>query len=135
MRILLAFVLSLWTAALLPAAKQLQVYFIDVEGGQSTLVVSPSGQSVLFDTGWPGNNARDAKRIVAVAKKAGVKRIDYLVVTHYHLDHVGGLPELAELIPIVNFVDHGENLEDSAGARALYKKYPGRSSEGATTSW
>jgi len=121
MRILLTLLLSVSAAAVLPAAKTLDVYFIDVEGGQSTLIISPSGESLLVDTGWPGG--RDAGRIAAVAKKAGLKRIDYVLVTHYHLDHVGGLPELAELIPIVNFVDHGENLEDSKGARELYEKY------------
>src|SRR6266404_5158945 len=60
------------------------VYFIDVEGGQATLMVSPSGQSLLVDTGWPGFSGRDAGRIAATAKAAGLKRIDYLVITHYH---------------------------------------------------
>src|SRR5580704_8713711 len=73
--------------------KALQVYFIDVEGGQSTLFVSPSGQSLLVDTGWAGG--RDAGRIASVAKLAGVSQIDYLVLTHYHGDHAGGVVELA----------------------------------------
>src|SRR5947199_9825551 len=80
------------------------VYFIDVEGGQATLMVSPSGQSLLVDTGWLGFSGRDANRIAATAKAAGVKRIDYLVNTHYHLDHVGGVPKLAHSIPNVQFV-------------------------------
>ncbi len=83
--------------------KPLEVYFIDVEGGQSTLFVSPSGQSLLVDTGWAGG--RDAGRIANVAKLAGVGQIDYLVLTHYHADHAGGVVELAGLIPIKNFVD------------------------------
>src|SRR5882724_1171121 len=90
-------------AALLPAAKTLDVYFIDVEGGQATLMVSPSGQSMLVDTGWPGFNNRDADRIAAAAKLAGVGQIDYLVITHFHTDHVGGVPQLAGKLPIKHF--------------------------------
>src|SRR5215469_5033027 len=82
--------------------KALQVYFIDVEGGQSTLFVSPSGQSLLVDTGWPGQ--RDAGRIANAAKSAGVSQIDYLVLTHYHADHAGGVVDLAGMLPIKNFV-------------------------------
>src|SRR5437868_5159057 len=79
-----------------PGKKDLQIYFVDVEGGQATLFVTPSGQSLLIDTGWPGNNGRDADRIVAAAKKAGLSKIDYVLITHFHTDHVGGLPQLAE---------------------------------------
>src|SRR6266568_277624 len=86
-------------ASPLRAAKTLDIYFIDVEGGQSTLIVSPSGQSLLVDAGWPDSNGRDADRIVAAAQLAGVKRIDYLLITHYHTDHVGGVPQLAKRIP------------------------------------
>src|SRR5437764_2113299 len=86
----------------------LQIYSIDVEGGQATLLVSPSGQSMLVDTGWPGFEGRDADRIVATAKSAGVQKIDYLVITHYHRDHVGGVTQLANRIKIDNFVDHGD---------------------------
>src|SRR5438045_7984611 len=74
------------------SGKELQIYSIDVEGGQATLIVSPSGQSLLVDTGWPGFNGRDADRIVAVAKAAGISQIDYVLITHYHGDHVGGVP-------------------------------------------
>jgi competence protein ComEC len=93
--------------------KPLQIYFVDVEGGQATLFVTPANKSLLVDTGWPGFNGRDADRIVAAAKKAGVKKIDYVLITHFHVDHVGGVPQLAERIPIGTFIDHGENRETS----------------------
>ena len=101
--------------------KTLDVYFIDVEGGQSTLFVSPSGQSMLVDTGWPGE--RDAARIVEVAKQAGVSQIDYLVITHYHGDHAGGVVDLASKIPIRTFVDHGPNVEEAPGTSKNYAAY------------
>ncbi|MEX2262495.1 MAG: MBL fold metallo-hydrolase [Bryobacteraceae bacterium] len=100
-------------------AKPMQVYFIDVEGGQATLIVSPSGQSMLVDTGWAGFEGRDADRIAAAAKDAGVKQIDYLVITHYHGDHVGGVTQLAAKLPIRTFVDHGPNTETGANAEKL----------------
>lgn len=105
------------------AANELQVYFIDVEGGQATLFVSPSGQSMLVDTGWPGFDGRDADRIVAAAKLAGVKQIDFLLITHYHADHVGGVPQLAARIPIRNFVDHGASVETGKNAEELFSAY------------
>jgi beta-lactamase superfamily II metal-dependent hydrolase len=103
--------------------KPLQIYSIDVEGGQATLIVGPSGQSMLVDTGWPGFDGRDAGRIVAVAKLAHIKRIDYLVTTHYHRDHVGGVPQLVARIKIGTFVDHGPNQEDSDVTREDYAAY------------
>jgi competence protein ComEC len=104
------------TRAASPAAdKTLRVYFVDVEGGQATLFVTPEGQSLLIDTGWDGNNGRDADRIVAAAKSAGLSRIDYVLITHFHEDHVGGAPQLAARIPIGTFIDHGENRESGDG--------------------
>jgi competence protein ComEC len=103
--------------------KPLQIYFIDVEGGESTLIVSPSGQSILVDTGWADFKGRDANRIVAAAKAAKVKRIDYLVITHYHGDHVGGVTQLAKRMKIGTFVDHGPNQENSEGTRKNYEAY------------
>lgn len=94
-----------------PKDAALQVYFVDVEGGQATLFVTPKGQSLLIDTGWPDNQGRDADRIVAAAKLAGIKKIDYVLITHFHMDHVGGVPQLAAKIPIGEFIDHGENRE------------------------
>ena len=107
----------------LPAAKNLEVFSIDVEGGQATLFVTPAGESMLVDAGWPGFNHRDADRIAAAAKMAGVKKIDYLVITHYHSDHVGGVQQLANKMPIVNFVDHGPNSETDKAATIRFTEY------------
>jgi competence protein ComEC len=104
--------------------KGLQIYFVDVEGGQATLFVTPEGKSLLIDTGWPGNNGRDADRIVAVAKDAGTKKLDFALITHYHDDHVGGAPQLAAKIPVGTFIDHGENRETSnASAGRVFAAY------------
>jgi competence protein ComEC len=115
--------LFLLASCTLSAAQRLDVYFVDVEGGQATLLVSPSGESMLVDAGWPGFGGRDADRIVATAKAAGVKRIDYMLVTHYHMDHVGGVPALAAKIPIVHFVDHGPNVETTKLGTELFVAY------------
>jgi beta-lactamase superfamily II metal-dependent hydrolase len=97
---------------------ELRIYFIDVEGGQATLFVAATGESLLVDTGWPDpqnpTDPRDAERILAVCKLAGVTKIDNLLITHYHVDHVGGLPELAARIPVGRFIDHGINRESEA---------------------
>jgi len=104
------------------ARRTLDIYFIDVEGGQATLVVSPSGESMLIDAGYPGFEGRDADRIAAAAKQAGVNRIDYLIVTHYHRDHVGGVPQVAARLPIGTFVDYGANREAGSAAE-VYAAY------------
>ena len=116
-------ILLLTLAAILPAAGKLEVYAIDVEGGKATLWVSPSGESMLVDAGWPGFNHRDAERIAAAAKAAGVRKIDYLVITHFHTDHAGGVPQLAEKMTIRNFVDHGVNTETGQAADVLFGEY------------
>lgn len=95
--------------------KALQIYFVDVEGGQATLFVTPEGNSLLVDTGWPDNNGRDADRIVAAGKLAGVKELDFVLLTHYHMDHAGGFTQLAAQIPIQTVIDHGENRETKDG--------------------
>jgi len=105
------------------STKALRIYSIDVEGGQSTLLVGPSGASLLVDTGWPGSNGRDANRVLAAMHDAGITRIDHLLVTHFHVDHVGGVPELVKRVPIGEFLDHGENREDSDLTRHDYAAY------------
>lgn len=103
--------------------KSLQIYFIDVEGGQATLLVSPSGESFLIDAGWPDAEGRDADRIIAAARQAGLQQIDYVLITHYHRDHVGGVPQLVDGFKVGTFLDHGPNLEDSEVTRTDYAAY------------
>jgi competence protein ComEC len=118
-QIVLLLAVSLGTASSVDA-KTLDIYYIDAEGGQSTLFVAPNGKSVLVDTGNTG--ARDAGRIMEVARAAKVTQIDYLLITHYHGDHVGGYLELSKLIPIKNYVDHGTTVqpEQNFPARQAY---------------
>jgi beta-lactamase superfamily II metal-dependent hydrolase len=120
-----AFRLVLLTAALAAAAqgaRTLDIYFIDVEGGQSTLVVSPAGQSLLIDAGYAGNSGRDANRIAAAAKAAGVKKIDVLLITHHHADHVGGVPNLLARLPVATFLDKGPSVEEDGKYPEPYEK-------------
>ena len=91
------------------ATKPLEIWVADVEGGKAALYVTPTGQTAIIDTGFPG--ARDLDRIMAVIDAAGVKQIDYLVSTHYHVDHIGNLVELAKRIPVGTYVDHGPTVE------------------------
>jgi beta-lactamase superfamily II metal-dependent hydrolase len=100
---------------------ELRIYVIDVEGGGATLFVAPGGESLLVDTGNGGDAApRDAGRIVEAARDAGLERIDHLVITHYHGDHIGGVAELATRIPIAHYIDHGPNVQpDGSGAQFL----------------
>jgi competence protein ComEC len=113
--------LVVWLA-LAPAvcsAQALRLYFIDVEGGQATLIVTPAGQSMLVDTGWPTDTARDAGRIAAAVKKAGIDTLDYLVITHYHADHVGGMEQLASRVKFRNVITHGPTTETGKGADTM----------------
>jgi len=103
--------------------RTLDIYWVDVEGGAATLIVSPTGESLLVDTGFPGNEDRDAKRIAQAVVTAGLSRIDHLLITHYHGDHVGGVPGLAKLMPIRNFYDHGENTEPTPNGTAQFNAY------------
>jgi competence protein ComEC len=95
------------------ARTTLDIYVVDVEGGNATLFVAPSGQSLLIDTGnyGPEASVRDAERIMAAAKDAGLTQIDHLITTHWHGDHFGGMAELAKRIPIREFIDHGPNVQ------------------------
>jgi competence protein ComEC len=118
-------------AAAFPAAqtrtgKTLDIYVVDVEGGNSTLFVAPSGESLLIDTGNGGPAAmRDADRILAAVKDAGVRQIDHLITTHWHGDHYGAMAELAGRIPIREFIDHGANVQPAqATDDFLQKTYP-----------
>jgi beta-lactamase superfamily II metal-dependent hydrolase len=107
-----------------PQPGHLLIYAIDVEGGQSTLLVDTATHaSLLVDAGWPGNNGRDADRIQAAMRDAGIDHIDHLLITHFHVDHVGGVPELVKRVPIGEFIDHGENREDSDITRHDYAAY------------
>ena len=119
--ILRVVVLAAWLA-LVPAvcsAQALRLFFIDVEGGQATLIVTPSGQSMLVDTGWPTDARRDAERIAAAVKRAGVGTVDYLVITHYHADHVGGMEQLASRVKFRNVITHGPTTETGKGADSM----------------
>lgn len=103
------------------SAQNLNIYYVDTEGGQSTLYVSPSGESLLVDTGNPGE--RDHDRLMATIRAAGVQKIDHLIITHFHIDHYGGLEALAQAIPIMNYYDHGNTSETGRGAEAFMTTY------------
>jgi competence protein ComEC len=114
------------------SARDLEIFFIDVEGGQATLIVTPAGQSLLIDAGYgpragrggdPTLVSRDPDRILAAARAAGIERIDYLLVTHFHNDHVGGVPELASKIPILTFLDYGSPLGSDRMATNGFRAY------------
>jgi beta-lactamase superfamily II metal-dependent hydrolase len=104
----------------------LDMYLIDVEGGNATLFATPDGQSILIDTGNGGAAAtRDADRIMAAAKDAGITRIDHLITTHYHGDHFGAMAEVAKRLPVSQFIDHGPNVQPGEAVDAfLSKTYP-----------
>ena len=101
----------------------LDIYWIDVEGGGATLIVAPSGQSLLVDAGNPGPADRDPKRVAEVAKMAGLTKIDMLLTTHFHGDHVGGTPALSKMIPIEHYYDHGDSIETTPNAVQLFNAY------------
>jgi competence protein ComEC len=104
--VLLAAALVLLVAPVVEAAKTLDFYTIDVEGGKSVLIVSPAGESMLIDAGWPRADSVD--RIVEAVKAAGLTRIDYVLISHFDIDHIGDLPHLASRVPVGHIFDHGE---------------------------
>jgi len=116
-----------------PAAGTLDIYFIDVEGGQATLFVSPTRESLLVDTGFPGD--RDTGRILEVMKDAGLRQLDHLLLTHYHVDHVGNAQNLAARIPVKHFYDHGATAEpDREQVPGFQKAYADLAAKAARTS-
>jgi beta-lactamase superfamily II metal-dependent hydrolase len=118
----IAFVLAVLGAATAFAQprESLDIYVVDVEGGNATLLVAPSGEALLIDTGNGGPAAdRDANRIMAAIQDAGVRQIDHLITTHYHGDHFGAMETLAGRVPIREFVDHGANVQPGPAADAF----------------
>ncbi len=111
------------SVSVLRAAETLDMYVIDTEGGKALLIVAPAGESMLIDAGFPGYNDRDAIRIEEAAQAAGVKRFDYLVVTHYDLDHVNNVPATVARIPAGTFVDHGPAAVKDPATTAAVKDY------------
>ena len=105
------------------ARRTLDIYFIDVEGGQSTLIVSPSGQTLLVDAGYPARDARDPERIIAAMRDARVSRIDYLLITHMHEDHNGGVADLSRRVPIGAYIDYGSPVETGDDVIAAFAEY------------
>ena len=107
--------------------KALEIYVVDTEGGKAALWVAPGSQSLLIDSGNPG--PRDLERIMAAVTDARLKQIDYLLSTHYHVDHIGGMQELAKRIPIGTFIDHGPTVEEPEqvqGFQAAYAELYGK---------
>jgi beta-lactamase superfamily II metal-dependent hydrolase len=117
------------------AGRMLNVYVLDVEGGNATLFVSPSRESLLIDTGNGGPAAmRDADRIMAAVKDAGLTQIDHLITTHYHADHFGAMAEVAGRLPIREFIDHGASVEKNAATDTFQQNvYPGLYAKGRHT--
>src|ERR1044072_1420584 len=114
-KLAVAGVIVMWAGTLAlcgQARRTLDICLVDVEGGNATLFVPPSGESVLIDTGNGGAAAtRDADRIMAAVKHAGLTQIDHLITTHWHGDHYGAMQEIAGRIPIKEFIDHGANVQ------------------------
>lgn len=117
-----ALALGLFAASTLCGADgNLEIYFIDVEGGAATLLVTPAGESLLADSGWPREDDRDAKRIHdVITRVAGRERLDYLLTTHYHVDHFGAVEALTKLVPVGRYLDHGDSIERHT---PLYETY------------
>jgi competence protein ComEC len=122
----LALVLAAGLAVRAQSRKTLDIYLIDVEGGNSTLFVAPSGESLLIDTGNGGPAAmRDGDRIMAAVKDAGLTQINHLITTHYHGDHFGAMENVAGRIPIREYIDHGANVQPGGPVdEFLQKTYP-----------
>lgn len=109
--------------AALAQARTLEIFFVDTEGGQATLIVSPSGQSLLIDAGYTNYSGRDADRILAAAKLAHVKHIDFVLITNHHLENEGGVPNLLERFTVGTFYDPGPSVETAHEHQRTYKAY------------
>src|SRR5438105_12081016 len=118
-----ALLLSIAAATAQPRTN-LDIYVVDVEGGNATLFVTPAGESVLIDTGNLNGAPRDAGRIMDAVRDAHLTQIDHLILTHYHADHFGGMEELSKQIPIREFIDHGRNVQPGVGADWERDVYP-----------
>ena len=124
--IMLIAAVSVWPAKQKNQPRRtLDIYYVDVEGGAATLIVTPARESILVDAGWPGFEGRDARRIQQAMQVAGINAIDHLIATHYHTDHYGGIPELAKLIPVKHFYDHGpmSSLAEDKNFPQMYAAY------------
>jgi len=125
MRRILAVLAILSCVAVIAAQTRtaLDIYLVDVEGGNATLFVAPSGESLLIDTGNGGAAAaRDVDRIMAAVSDARLKQIDHLVTTHYHGDHYGAMSEVASRIPVRDFIDHGPNVQANPATDTFLQK-------------
>lgn len=140
-RILLSALFILISAASIFSLQQtpstertLNIYFIDVEGGAATLIVTPAGESVLMDAGWSDATGRDAKRIQKAMRQAGITAIDHLIASHYHQDHYAGIPDLSRIVTIRHFYDHGKmtSLSEDANFSERYGAYQA-AAKGQTT--
>lgn len=116
------------------ADRKLEFEWVDVLGGAATLIITPAGESILVDTGWPGFDGRDAKRIKAALERHGLTVIDHLITTHYHTDHYGGVPQLAAIVPIKHFYDHGpmSALPEDRNFTQMYGAYRAAAKESTT---
>jgi len=106
-------VLALFGSGALAQGDTFDIYWIDADGGAATLIVTPQRQSVLMDAGFPRPDDSHAKRIVAAMEDAGIEGLDYFLASHFHGDHVGGAVALSKMVPIVEFIDHGDSVEQT----------------------
>jgi len=109
--VLLLLIAVLLPTAQTPYADTLDIYWIDVEGGAATLIVTPEGRTILMDAGWEATGDRDARRIQVALADAHATRVDFFIASHFHPDHAGGVPALARAVPIESFIDHGDSVE------------------------
>ena len=133
--VLAAALAAVLSAAPRAADRKLEIEWIDVLGGAATLIVTPAGESILVDTGWPGFESRDAKRIKAALDRHGLTGIDHLIITHYHTDHYGGVAQLAAIVPIAHFYDHGPmtELPEDRNFPQMYGAYRAAAKNSTTT--